>query len=331
MSTIKLLHISDLHISKYPNLLQWKNRPLNPTSPGNRWDAIHNGNYAASHSPGKLKALVSLAYGMRNSLKAILITGDIATTGLDFDLDTALPFIEGPPYPQDVRMTLAGGATISGLGAPIHLLPGNHDRYKLVLKRAGYAPGNRVFHTKFGKYWTNDVKTYEVIEPDFAVAIIAADFSLRSFTDSDPIWPPNWHAQGKIYDDILTTLESETRAFRKKHESDRVVYIIWAVHFPPVYPRIERYMRLLDDDRLVTSANNNCISLIVSGHTHDPLEYSSPRMKFRVLCAGSASQEDCPEGNHCQLISLENVSARVAVNIVHYRLEDGPPPAFVQV
>jgi hypothetical protein len=55
-------------------------------SPGNYYQAVRSHTYAASHGSGQLNALVNLVHDVKDSLDGILITGDIATTGLDFDL-----------------------------------------------------------------------------------------------------------------------------------------------------------------------------------------------------------------------------------------------------
>ncbi len=50
-------------------------------TPGNYYDAVRRGMFAASHGNGKLKAMVELVHDKRDSLDAVVITGDIATTG----------------------------------------------------------------------------------------------------------------------------------------------------------------------------------------------------------------------------------------------------------
>src|SRR5947209_12696389 len=85
MASINLLHISDLHISKYPYVDQfhfWS---------AGTWlaKALKDGTFAASHCPSKLRALVLLVDRLRPTLDGIIITGDIATTGQDYDLAQA--------------------------------------------------------------------------------------------------------------------------------------------------------------------------------------------------------------------------------------------------
>lgn len=328
MSRATILHISDLHISEFPQLMQLQRRP-----PGDYYDAIRNGIYAASHCKGKLTALVNLVHNLRATLDAILITGDIATTGLQFDLEKALLFVEGQPDTHEPR-TSAGFPTVSGAGLPVHLLPGNHDRYKLRLTRAGYAPGGRKFHQVFHRHWQQDVKVSAIIKPGLAVGIIAADFSLRRTVDADklPNLFVNAHAQGKVYPNISTQFVAETESFQAQYEGDREVFIIWAVHFPPAPAQAESYMRLIDREGLITKAHDCGVSLILSGHTHEPFEFSSPQYGFRVFGTGTATQYDSPEGNFCQVVSIETAEEGFAVETKHYRFEETAGQArFVRV
>ncbi len=61
--------------------------------------------------------------------------------------------------------------------------------------------------------------------------------------------------------------------------------------------------------------------MILSGHTHEPFELSSPRMTFHALGAGSATQFVSPEGNFCQIISVENDAEGFWVEVEHYRFD----------
>lgn len=318
MSRATILHISDLHISKFPQLMQLQRR-----SPGNYYDAIRDGIFAASHGKGKLTALVNLVHNLKATLDAVLITGDIATTGLEFDLEKALLFVEGQPDAHEPR-TSAGFPTVSGAALPVHLLPGNHDRYKLFLKRLGYAPGNRKFHQIFHRHWQQDVKVSAIIKSGLAVGIIAADFSLRTLRDADmlPNVFVNAHAQGRVYQDILARCVAETQSFQDQYEGDKEVFIIWAVHFPPAPAQAETYMRLIDREALIAAAHACGVALILSGHTHEPFEFSSPQYGFRVFGTGSATQYDSPEGNFCQVVSIETVEGGFAVETKHYRFEE---------
>lgn len=318
MSRATILHISDLHISEFPQLMQLQRRP-----PGDYYDAVRHGIYAASHGKGKLTALVNLVHNLKATLDAILITGDIATTGLEFDLAKALLFIEGQPDAHEIR-TSTGFPTVSGAGVPVYLLPGNHDRYKLLLKRVGYAPGNRKFHQVLRRHWQKDVKVSSILKPGLAIGIIAADFSLRRLLDADklPNLFVNAHAQGNVYTDILTQCVTETKSFQAQYEDDNDVFIIWAMHFPPAPSPAASYMRLINREALIAKAEDCEVDLILSGHTHEPFEFSSPQYGFRVFGTGSATQYDSPEGNFCQVVSIETETDGFVIETKHYRFDE---------
>jgi 3',5'-cyclic AMP phosphodiesterase CpdA len=326
MPHVNLLHISDLHISKNPHL-----RQLQRQTPGNFYDAVRKGIYGASHGNGMLKALVELVYQKRSSLDGVVVTGDIATTGMDYDLEMALRFIEGRPDAHNVRAS-SGFPTISGAGLPVFLLPGNHDRYKLLLRSLGYAPGNRKFHQMFKGHWQGDVQRNSIVKDDFVVGVIAADFSLRKWQDAEGKGPDqvaNSYAQGRVYPDILDELVDTTDAFRADHAAASNIFIIWAVHFPPVSTNSQSHMKLIDGEKLIEAANNREVGLILSGHTHDPFELSSPRMTFRALGTGSTTQFDSPEGNYCQIVSVESSANGCWVETEHYTF-DRPSSRFVR-
>ena len=99
------------------------------------------------------------------------------------------------------------------------------------------------------------------------------------------------------------------------------VFIIWAAHFPPLSANAESYMRLVGGEQVVAAANDCGVSLILSGHTHDPFELSSPRMTFRALGTGSATQFDSPEGNFCQIVSVEGDGQDTYAEVEHYEFD----------
>jgi hypothetical protein len=152
---------------------------------------------------------------------------------------------------------------------------------------------------------------------------MAADFSLRTWRDAEllPNIVVNAYAQGKVYKDVLDELIAETDTFRMKYSDQKDVFIVWALHFPPASTHPEPHMKLIDSDLLISAANDCEVSLILSGHTHDPFHISSPRMAFRVLGTGSTTQYDSPEGNYCEIVSIENAPGGSWVETEHYQFD----------
>lgn len=328
MTKITLLHISDMHFSKYEKHLPII--PIKLETAGNIWNALKKGSFAASYSRQNLRALIRFIRENRKQTDAVVVTGDIATTGLDFDLEPARNFIAGDPdLDPDLKLV---EPTLENFFGKEHLLilPGNHDRYQIfeffgsmIGRRVGYFPGNNLFDTEFEDYWENYVRRMVLTRDNLAVGVFAADFNLQSFMHCRPFSPHNWYAQGKVYGKILDDLVEATKKFKDDPEfsefSDK--FIIWAVHFPPV-DGIAIHSSLLEKERLVEAAlSNECgVSLILAGHIHSPQLFDlSPDLK--VLTTGSTTQHYAPDGNFCHLISVENNAGNYHVERRCYKLE----------
>ena len=107
MTTIRLLHISDPHICRFLNVRQLSRR----LSLGTVAKTLAtNYTFAPKYSPKRLGCFLNFAQKRSSTLDGIILTGDIATTGRDFDLTTRLS-----------------------------LLPGNHDRWVPYRKGKGSA------------------------------------------------------------------------------------------------------------------------------------------------------------------------------------------------
>jgi 3',5'-cyclic AMP phosphodiesterase CpdA len=128
------------------------------------------------------------------NLKAILITGDLATTGFKGDLARGLSFLEGPSVPSIANVPYDKKL----------LLPGNHDRYEYTDDGFLYAPGGKLFDTTFGNYWSGSVRAFEPLrDGKLSVIIIAADFGLQSKHDCTfPLLKISRLAQGRVYKHI---------------------------------------------------------------------------------------------------------------------------------
>jgi DNA repair exonuclease SbcCD nuclease subunit len=140
MATIRLLHASDLHISKFLNLKQLHKRQRSSVV-----DSLTHYTFAPVYSPRTLSRFLRFLRPRADSLDALVLTGDIATTGRTFDLEKAYSVVKTRLQP---------------IGIDICLLPGNHDRWEpyrvghnTALMSLGYNPGGREFHNVFGDFW----------------------------------------------------------------------------------------------------------------------------------------------------------------------------------
>jgi len=311
MPSVRILHASDLHLASTPNNVS----PADRFTPGTIKDALINQMLASSHDPSILLSFAKFVYqqSRKGSLDAVLLSGDISTTGAREDLDQAFDFIHAPVEPGLGWQDAAGKARLSEVNTLVWLLPGNHDRYETSFY--GYTPGGVEFDEVFKSDWQGPVQTYELlIKAGLTVTLVAADFNLIRARDSERLL--GWLAQGNVYPDILNKLEDATN---KLPEHARQC-VIWAVHFPPAFPRVSPYLQLIDGDLLTHRANSCGVKAVLAGHTHDAVKYRRPNMTFDVFCAGTASQAFSPEGNHFRIIEVNSDNAgRVTINTEEYR------------
>ncbi len=299
MASVRILHASDLHIAKQENLTS----PADRFTPGTLKSALFHRMLASSHDPAILQRLASFVYKQSATglLDAVILTGDIATTGATKDLEKAFEFIHAPADPRVPTQSASqkGKATLAGASKPVWLLPGNHDRYQRSI-RGGYVPGGVEFDRVFQSDWQGPVQRFPSIsKAGLTVTVIGADLNLQTHRQSDR--KLGWLGQG-LADPFLNQLEAATKQLSA---ADRQC-VIWAVHFPPLYPNISSYLKLLDDDLLVARANACGVKAVLSGHTHSAVKYRKSPMKFDVFCAGTVSQSFAPEGNQFQIIEVSS-------------------------
>ena len=96
-------------------------------------------------------------------------------------------------------------------------------------------------------------------------------------------------------------------------------YDVTVLHFPPDFPKISPMMRLIDSDKFVLRANGWDVKAVLTGHTHDPLSYRRPEMKFDVFCAGTVSQAFAPGGNHFRILEIKNDDDEISIVSEEYR------------
>jgi 3',5'-cyclic AMP phosphodiesterase CpdA len=259
------------------------------------------------------KAVAKHAFLRGNQLDAILITGDLATVGSTADLTLAHAYVHdaGLPAPLPGQpawawapwLSALGFPTLEPSGAPIVLLPGNHDRFHGWLLHAG----GTAFDAIFSAYWHGRRKAQTLIVLQLGrenLAILAADFTLQRDADADVATGGRWAymGQGKVYPVVLQALIQETQAQRAQYE---LLAVVWALHFPPEWAGMDPVLRLVDD-HLLAAASTAGVRHLFSGHTHEPRRYAlASNPAVQVYCAGTAAQYCAPPPNANTLHPLE--------------------------
>jgi len=284
----RFLHVSDTHFCVEPkranvvslfrrNLLAYFDAVVHQANEFGVWSLMRPASYLPEVSSG----IAEHAFRRARVLDAIIYSGDLATTGIATDLNTARTFVEGPV--DDGFVTSNGEPTLGAAKRPIHMVPGNHDTY--ADNKA--TPGSPNFGLTFQKYlknWNKGVGHRLIAKGEERLAIISADFTLRTRRDASDPWF-KVYGQGRVYDDVLNELIARTKALGANHKS---LGIIWLVHFAPYH--CDTKIELRGFTQLQKAARDCKVHAILCGHTHEVAKvevYGVP-----TYCAGSAASID---------------------------------------
>jgi hypothetical protein len=358
MASIRILHASDLHISVHKQLRSPidKLRDLDDpsdelarrvaaalrSSPKIFFTAWWKRMYVSSCDAQILEDLAEFIYenarikldgGIEitedgeEKLDAVVLTGDLATTGSTDDIEQTRKFLRArfnPERPHKSNEDDYSGATLSAVKVPVLYLPGNHDRYVFTRDWYGFSPkfftpGGTEFDRLLSDYRQHPIQSIELTaevskDKKLKTVILAADLALEQFDDHEGFL--GWLAQGKAYSNIRRELREATERLKEQRKEDEILCVLWAVHFPPDYPGCPNESRLLGEEKLIQTANTAGVSAVLAGHTHKQLNYRNPSMSFRVFCCGTTTQHepqamvggrdelDARKGNLFQIITV---------------------------
>jgi 3',5'-cyclic AMP phosphodiesterase CpdA len=247
----------------------------------------------ASYCPDIVSGVANFCFRNRRQVDGIIITGDLATTGMHADLNVARSFLSDPAivaYSAQSR-----SPTLNSSELPIYLVAGNHDRYA----NNGATPNSRNFDLLFDEYLRNFdgfVGHWVVKKDSQSIAFISADFSLR--TRGDATAHINAYGQGRVYSDTLKNLTDRSFALKAKFPG---VAIFWLIHFAPFDcgPRLE----LIGWDQIAASASALGVTATLCGHTHKPFRVQLS--DHSIFCAGSAGCADSEDNSFVHILDIQ--------------------------
>jgi DNA repair exonuclease SbcCD nuclease subunit len=290
VAKFRFIHLSDFHFCLRPlrrNLRSLHRRRL--------WEQLDNIKDQAhdlglsslispsSYDPAVTAAAARFCYDRRNSIDAIIVSGDLATTGKPIDLAPARSFVEDAgvsgPYINFMSQTLAA------TGRPIYFLPGNHDMYR---DDSGL-PGSPHFHLMLEQHLPNRngaVGWWTRTKPSSGqkLGCVYGDFTLRSVMDAQN--PAFYHGRGRVYPDVLSDMIERTEDLKA---SDENMAIIWLIHFAP-FAMCPTELHLIDWQNVVAAAERLGVICTLCGHTHQQNRMS--RDNHVLYCSGSAGSVD---------------------------------------
>jgi hypothetical protein len=269
MSPIKILHASDLHISVnegsrsgtdwlhdlYNAGPSWKSKIALVKA----WEKIGT---ISSHNVQILEDLTEFACKHEKRfdgenvksgcIDAVLLTGDLATTGDEKDIKLMYAFLEGPSTKKpwhtiDQTDQNRGFPTLGALKIPVGVLPGNHDRLEKTsltwrvrdwfnVPDIGkfYLPAGKFFDTYMEKLTVNPMKSFttnpvqkmkELRMPisggrTLVVHILLADLTLKDYGPDhhEGHWY-GWIGQGRAYPERCDMLVKETDEIVRESEA----------------------------------------------------------------------------------------------------------------
>jgi predicted phosphodiesterase len=318
MPGFRLLQMSDLHFHRTPRTVGLPdNLHLLTEKP---WLFPRHFGTVSGHDPDVALAAAAFAWVNRAGLDAVILTGDLATTGDKVDLQQAYDFLHAPPgHPAFQSATRR--ATLAGVQKPLLLLPGNHDRFGPV--RRMYPPGDRNFDRLFGDYWyagQGVQRLWESAQENIAVVLVGADFTLPR-NDTGNHWLTGHLGCGRVRSHLVDTLLEETAQARQRYPGNCAV--LWAIHFEPLAQ--DRTLALLEDqillDKLAAAPETRRPLAVLCGHTHRNSQIK-PYPPTHLVTCGTTCQYYCPgHPNSLNVIEIQMVLGQRTLTLRPFRYD----------
>jgi 3',5'-cyclic AMP phosphodiesterase CpdA len=285
-----------------------------------------------SHDPAPLRAFVTFAYQNRHAIDAILVSGDLATSGDRPDLTAAYRLYTSHPANPGVCLTAASDPTLFywAHAQTLDVLPGNHDRFGPA--RNLFRPGGNVFDRVFCplggvQLWSAGqgvAPGVAIYRGSWVAHLVKADFSLHRRDGGKPFyWLPGWFGQGRVLQTVLDQLIKATKRARDDITQNHLKPVtLWAIHFDP--SSTDRALELLDSRLLAQQAAELDVKAILCGHTHETkVKPLSP--KTLVYACGTVAQAGSPQWDF-QIIEIttdDHGHTPPKISVRWYRFDKG--------
>jgi 3',5'-cyclic AMP phosphodiesterase CpdA len=313
-TTFSYIHLSDFHFCTEPlrlnalNLIKRNVRETIDTCRAQRQKfGIASVAKPASYVPSITSGVAQFCYKHTQSIDGIIVSGDLATTGMTTDIGVARAFVDDPPlggFRSESRRP-----TLNSARRPIYVLPGNHDRYA-----NNFATTNsRLFDFAFEHYLHNFngyVGHWVRRKTGQYLGFIYADFTLRARTDATT--KLGAYGQGRVYQDVFDDLKKQTFALKSKY---RGISISWVVHFAPF--DCGPHLELIDWQQIAQAASAAGVLTTLCGHTHNQAKIQAHG--HTIYCAGSAGCVDSEDSSTAHLLRFEMDGSNFGVRRENYR------------
>lgn len=228
-------------------------------------------------------------------LDRLVVLGDLATTGLDDDLAVAEQVFLDDRTKEHLNAALE--PRLGGLGIPLHVVPGNHDRYKDDFATPGCQNFDEVFHSVYSP--SKGVCSDKISGDGIDLALISADFCFAEGADISYI---RRLGRGAVDDIVLSELDHQTRIFQREHPN---MPVVWALHFSPA-DGVSTALVLEEREKIMHLATMLGVNHIFCGHTH--LRKREIGTHPHIYCAGSVASVDSSDNHFLHVCTLDRNS-----------------------
>jgi DNA repair exonuclease SbcCD nuclease subunit len=304
MAHFRLLQITDLHISIPPDDIAIGDIAL--------WMSLQAIFPSRARRP-ILQGVAGLAFHLRKTVDAFILSGDLADDGETRNLEAALSFIDEPARSSSTFLTSDEFPTLHDpdrTEGSLFITPGNHDRFRGPARLAG----GTVFDAIFGSYWKKGlggVQCLTLFKSGANLSLLSADMCLKTAGASTKAW-----GQGKAYRETVEALLQMTSEVRRDYPDSG---ILWILHFPPLL-NVEASLALRSASDVITAAKTAGIKYIIAGHLHRDQQNNYDGIE--IICTGSASSDmNMKYGNSVRLFDIEVAEGRFALSQKIYRYQ----------